>query len=81
MSSNEAGDMFYNRAFPMLCVLCTVIGAAVYAYGVPSLAMNTFIAVGFGIRLDSHIQRRRFETAERIASEGWSRLRGPVHAG
>jgi predicted metal-dependent hydrolase len=37
--------------------------------------------VGFGVRLNGYIERRRFEEAERQASAGWARLRSPVQAG
>ncbi|MGB7405799.1 MAG: hypothetical protein WA906_08925 [Pacificimonas sp.] len=59
---------------------CLAAGVLSYANGDMSLAYQCFVAVGFGIRLDTHRQRRLYAEAERRASEGWVRLRGPVRA-
>ena len=80
MSSYGAGDAFYHLMFPVTILMVAAVGVLTYWAGVPSASLNCFLAVGFGVRLNNHVERRRFEEAEAEASRGWERLRGPVRA-
>ncbi|MBV7257842.1 hypothetical protein KCG44_13735 [Pacificimonas sp. WHA3] len=75
-----ANPQFYTRAFPVLVLLCATMGVLTYAYGVPSAALNCFLAVGFGVRLNNYLELSRVREAEEQAVQGWERLRGPVQA-
>ncbi len=78
MSGFNVADAVYCRIFPVIVLLCAASGVLVYIEGLHSLALDCFIAVAFGIRLDSHIQVRRAQEAEELASLGWDRLRAPA---
>ena len=81
MNEFTIGDVIYHRVFPALVLLCTACGVITFASQEMSLALNCFIAVAFGIRLDNHIELRRIAQAEAAAQQGWKRLRGPIVAG
>lgn len=79
MTRFDITDAIYCRLFPVILLICAASGVMVYFVGEHSLALDCFIAVAFGIRLDSHIDQVRYQQAEEAASQGWSRLRAPVH--
>jgi hypothetical protein len=68
----------YHHLYPLALLLCVATGVLCYASGEPMLAVSNFITAAFGIRLDEHIRRRRFERAEYESSSGWARARVPA---
>ena len=78
MDKVELADAVYARVFPMIIIICTVIGTASFALQNYSQAVCAFLAIGLAMKLNGIIERRRFERSERLAALGWNRARNPL---
>lgn len=78
MNGFEVADAIYCKIFPVVVLLCAGAGVLSYYVQAPDQSLACFLSMGIGIRLDELIERRRFERAERLAGEGWERLRAPL---
>ncbi|MEE4350911.1 MAG: hypothetical protein V2J26_11845 [Pacificimonas sp.] len=78
MTVTAFGDMLYDRLFPAALLAVLATGVFTFALQEASAALNCFIAVFFGVRLDTHIAVRKEAESEAAAQRGWARLRGPA---
>ena len=78
MDKVEFADAIYARVFPIVIIVCAVVGTASFALHNYSQAVWAFIAIGLAMKLNGIIERRRFERSERLAGLGWSRARNPL---
>ncbi len=68
----------YERLYPVAVLLCAAAGVACYAVGEPVMAMESFLAVALGLKLDDSLRSHWDRKAEAEASRGWARARLPV---
>ncbi len=78
MDKIELADAVYARVFPIVIIVCAVVGTASFALHSYSQAICAFIAIGLAMKLNGIIERRRFERSERLATLGWNRSRNPI---
>jgi hypothetical protein len=78
MDKVELADAVYARVFPIIIIICAVVGTASFALHNYSQAVWAFLAIGLAMKLNGIIERRRFERSERLAALGWNRARNPL---
>lgn len=78
MNPNMLAIGIYQRLYPVAVLLCAAVGGACFASADPVSAVQNFMAIALGIRLDERVRWRWHERSETAASRGWARSRVPT---